>query len=737
MKNCLIARGVMLGMAALFVLGGCAAIPPTQVAAPARDDAFTFVVMGDNRPHASSQDRYAQPPDFVRAIAETNILDPDLVVIVGDLILGYTEDEAELTRMWDGFDTAVTKFKVPYYQVIGNHDVSNAVMQRVYLDRYGSRFPPFYSFDHKACHFIVLNSDLHGEYKQIIGEQLKWLKQDLERHRRASKIFAFLHQPLWKYPDSNWMRDVHPLLAEYGVDTVFCGHWHVYTKHADVDGVRYIVTGGAGAEIGRCEVTGSFYHYCLVTVRGEYVPIAVVRTGQIENEDVVNEEVLAKATRVIEDLRPTGLRVERGATELPDQLHFVVNNPFDQDLTGTLRWHIPKGSPWKLPAGDMAISVEPGKQQRLTIQVPKGGSVRNTRPIEPFPTGTWNLFVGARALLVNATEKLTIDRWPYSATRARLRRAFSIGSLKRVVTGSNVSTALRIRRKNVIQWPAHETLSWRLPEGCRWKVSPGSAELALAPNATGEAKFQVSFAGRANEIFPLPRLDSLVKVDGEKALTLSQRLPIRHSSETMEAFSENPPVIRCVRVKTGPAVNGVLDDTLWAQCPVASNLLILGARGRADFRTDARFAYDDTNLYACFRCHEPNLHALVLRAKKRDGAVWADDCVEMFLDTNQDKKTYYHYVFNANAVIYDADSSPSDCSWNGPCVVKAGRESKAWTLEVAIPWKSIGMTPPRPGTRIGLEVGRTRRQRPRETSQWSPTFAGHHVPERYGVLVFE
>lgn len=69
--------------------------------------------------------------------------------------------------------------------------------------------------------------------------------------------------------------------------------------------------------------------------------------------------------------------------------------------------------------------------------------------------------------------------------------------------------------------------------------------------------------------------------------------------------------------------------------------------------TEAWLAYDDNNLYLSVRCIEPNLDKLVTKTTKRDGRVWQDDSIEFMIDTNLDRKTYFHFVANAAGVIYD------------------------------------------------------------------------------------
>ncbi|NIA12503.1 MAG: hypothetical protein GWP08_00385 [Nitrospiraceae bacterium] len=253
----------------------------------AEKDAWRFIVMGDNRPGKDTPVK--QPLMYLRAIDEINLLDPDLAVNVGDLILGYVDDPQLVGRMWDEFERVSAGLEVPWYRVFGNHDIWDEVSQKIAKERYG---PLYYSFTHKNAYFAVLCSDLVGEMKHITGDQLEWLKKDLKRHRRAKWKFVYVHRPLWQEQDSNWLDEVHPLLAERGVNMVFAGHAHKYEKSRTRDGVQYFITGGVGAPLreDRTPEQGWFYHYMQIAVRGDSLTVAVIRTGHIDPENIITYE---------------------------------------------------------------------------------------------------------------------------------------------------------------------------------------------------------------------------------------------------------------------------------------------------------------------------------------------------------------------------------------------------------------------------------------------------------------
>ncbi len=60
-------------------------------------DAFRFAIVAD----LTGGER---PGVFADAVGKLNMLQPEFVMSVGDLIEGYTGDEAELVRQWEAFE---------------------------------------------------------------------------------------------------------------------------------------------------------------------------------------------------------------------------------------------------------------------------------------------------------------------------------------------------------------------------------------------------------------------------------------------------------------------------------------------------------------------------------------------------------------------------------------------------------------------------------------------------------
>ncbi|HET6429794.1 MAG TPA: sugar-binding protein [Phycisphaerae bacterium] len=221
-----------------------------------------------------------------------------------------------------------------------------------------------------------------------------------------------------------------------------------------------------------------------------------------------------------------------------------------------------------------------------------------------------------------------------------------------------------------------------------------------------------------------------------KAVGIMDDETLRTGAQILLVSLARPPAV-AVRAAQPPKIDGKLDDAVWKQAQPLSDFRVARSVEGSKFPTEVRWAYDDKHLYAAIRCLEPELNKLVLAAKQRDDDAWRDDSVEVFLDTHLDRKTAYQYVFNANAVVLDTAPQAAEKGWDGPCEAKSGRQKDAWTLEAAIPWKSLGMPPPRPGQRIGLNVCRNRIATAKELSRWVDTGIMNYAPARFGVLVLE
>ena len=112
-------------------------------------DKFTFAIFSDL--NGGERQRV-----FEVAVEQLSLLRPELILSVGDLIEGGTEDETQLAKEWDSFDERAAQVVAPVFRVGGNHDLTNEVMREVWKTRYGTRY---YHFIYKDVLFLALDSE--------------------------------------------------------------------------------------------------------------------------------------------------------------------------------------------------------------------------------------------------------------------------------------------------------------------------------------------------------------------------------------------------------------------------------------------------------------------------------------------------------------------------------------------------------------------------------------------------
>ena len=232
-----------------MILVGCAGIEPgLKIQAYEGANPWTHLNLynnPDNFQFAIVSDRTGghRPGVFADAVDKLNLLKPEFVVSIGDLIEGYTEDEAALNRQWDEFDSIVNKLQMPFFYVPGNHDISNTAMAGKWRQRLGSSY---YHFLYHEALFLCLNTQ-DGSSRWIDDKQMKYFREVLKANKNVRWTLVFMHQPMWLSESyENWQQ--FESLLEDRPCTVFAGHLHVYSKSIREGQPYYLLatTGGAG-----------------------------------------------------------------------------------------------------------------------------------------------------------------------------------------------------------------------------------------------------------------------------------------------------------------------------------------------------------------------------------------------------------------------------------------------------------------------------------------------------------
>ncbi|MFC1558943.1 metallophosphoesterase family protein, partial [candidate division KSB1 bacterium] len=191
-------------------------------------DNFQFAVVGDRAGNMV-------PGIFKRAVDKLNLLQPEFVLSVGDLIDGGKDNTIEeLKAMHDEFDSMVNELNMPFFYTVGNHDITNEGMNRLWKEKHGK---PYYHFTYKDVLFLVLcTEDLdypEAGRTRISDKQVEYFRDILEKNKDSRWTFVFMHKPQWKpiykgEPVKNW--DVIESLLAGRSYTVIAGHQHEFSK---------------------------------------------------------------------------------------------------------------------------------------------------------------------------------------------------------------------------------------------------------------------------------------------------------------------------------------------------------------------------------------------------------------------------------------------------------------------------------------------------------------------------
>ncbi len=88
---------------------------------------------------------------------------------------------------------------VPFFQLIGNHDLDEAAGAVRDSRKFEAAFgPTYYSFNHGAVHYVVLDNVFwigNGYVGYLDDPQLDWLAADLKAVEGGSKVVVFAHIP--------------------------------------------------------------------------------------------------------------------------------------------------------------------------------------------------------------------------------------------------------------------------------------------------------------------------------------------------------------------------------------------------------------------------------------------------------------------------------------------------------------------------------------------------------------
>ncbi len=237
-------------------------------------DSFTFIHLADF--HIGDPRGLTENPREIigwkasrKTVEEINLLNPDFVIISGDLTFGQLYP-FEYSYEYPTCYKILQEFTVPTYLCPGNHDGYIQTFQdglKFWEEYFG---PLYYSFDYNNTHFLSVNSydwpalarlgfsylvfNWGGSFQE---EQLTWIENDLEQNPHADQICMMLHHnPLWDTTKDSLVGNgyqnqdvILDLIRTKEVNAVFAGHVH-WDNITEDNETLYITTTTASSSVG-------------------------------------------------------------------------------------------------------------------------------------------------------------------------------------------------------------------------------------------------------------------------------------------------------------------------------------------------------------------------------------------------------------------------------------------------------------------------------------------------------
>jgi hypothetical protein len=155
------------------------------------------------------------------------------------------------------------------------------------------------------------------------------------------------------------------------------------------------------------------------------------------------------------------------------------------------------------------------------------------------------------------------------------------------------------------------------------------------------------------------------------------------------------PTVAARRAPAPLRVDGVLDEALYSEIAAISGFVQQEPFefAPATEKTEAWIFFDDSQIYVSARCWESEPSRRVSNEMRRDtNQLRQNDTFAVLFDTFHDRRN--GYIFYANSIGGFADSQvtdegPPNVDWNTVWSVRTGEFEGGWTIEMAIPFKSL------------------------------------------------
>ncbi|MEQ1690092.1 MAG: DUF5916 domain-containing protein [Gemmatimonas sp.] len=230
------------------------------------------------------------------------------------------------------------------------------------------------------------------------------------------------------------------------------------------------------------------------------------------------------------------------------------------------------------------------------------------------------------------------------------------------------------------------------------------------------------------------------------------------AAKRSEMGKDAPPAVASVprpaRIQHAPEIDGRDDDAAWKSVVAITDFRQFepAENGDPTLRTEARIAFDASNLYVVVRSFDPKPDSILSVLQRRDGFLLSDDII-VGIDSYNDKRTGYLFRLTAAGAMADGymfNDGEEDWGWNAVWHGAAKVDSIGWIAEFRIPLSQLRYVP-RGDNTFGVSIMRRtarngervswpliRRSKTGMVSQWGevPGFTELSAPRRMELMPY-
>jgi len=241
--------------------------------------------------------------------------------------------------------------------------------------------------------------------------------------------------------------------------------------------------------------------------------------------------------------------------------------------------------------------------------------------------------------------------------------------------------------------------------------------------------------------------------------------------------STTPKIYQSIKTAEKIKIDGFANEAAWQEAAWTDDFVDIEGDKKPipEFRTRTKMLWDENALYIFAELQEPHVWA---HLNNRDEIIFYDNDFEVFIDPDGDNHNYFELEVNALSTAFDLfmnrpyntggkpligwDISGLECAVHIDGTINdASNPDQKWTVEMAIPWKSLiifspSKRPPGEGDVWRINFSRVQWQTevidgkykkiinpdtgkpfPEDNWVWSPQGKiNMHIPEKWGYLVF-